>query len=323
MRDLIEAVPGYSARDEGSRNSGYLPFSNEEFNDIVAQVYVSFVTNNDPTQKAIVYHTTQSNRNRYLGEYYVFEYNGSEMVSVPDPTGARLPRREQAQDKNGRTFPDVFWSILCNASPPASLMGVGRVVPFTIAVRAVLVGSLLLKFDPNILGRQKAISKDTIKEIYAMQITENHTIQDLCPDFAKFSTFVKNCADGCLQFRSHPYQQPNFTSEKRQQHLGKVALCRNFQLEGSNRSVLGEGLEDSISVAIRHGKLLQFLELGLRGMNNEYVEFLLRLQHLYEVTVSVAWDTEKIKLPLTSSYRREAQKVAEAWREGDNVLELL
>jgi hypothetical protein len=166
-------------------------------------------------------------------------------------------------DKKGRTYPDVFWSALCEIQhfiPPAQVGMVATSI--RISIRAVLVGAMLLSVEPLLLGNKSKLSQQIIKTVHQMQISVDHTMKDLCPDFKRFAVFVKNCERNCLRFKYHPFSD-EMDERKRQEQLGKIALCRQFKMEAVNEGI-DENIELKISQSIRNGKLLPILRVGAK-----------------------------------------------------------
>jgi hypothetical protein len=178
IQDII-GQDTYSNQEEYLGESGYAPFSVDEFNDIIAQSYVVFVTNDVQGEEPIVFHTTEKKRNRNLGWYHVFEYNGTEVPSVPIANMGD----EATERIDHRICPDNFWADVCK---PLDSQGGCR-----ISLRVMLVGHLLVTRYPKVFTGG-TISKTDAKEIHQIQITPDHKVSDLFGDLVRFQENVRN-----------------------------------------------------------------------------------------------------------------------------------
>jgi hypothetical protein len=305
MQGVIGASLNYNAA-EFTGEDGYAPFSVAEFNDIIGSTYTEFVTNGDSREKPIVFHTTQSNRNRNIGWYHVFVYNSREVPTIPLPShGPSHARRIAAGPNIGRSFRDDFWSGLCRAHH----------IPggFQISLKAVLVGHLLVTNYLGMLGggANFRLTADMIKDLYNKEITPDHHLKDLVGDWTPFLQFVKNLlkAKATLNFRDYP-EYIGMQDRRKNDYLEKVRVCQQFQLDGGSGDGVDGELEESISSVIRSGKLVDILNVGIEGMNAEYVRFLINLQERYAVLCEQAWELEVVKIPCISSFCQEAQNIA-------------
>jgi hypothetical protein len=137
-------APDFNAADFIGE-SGYHPFSDEEWNDAIAEVYVKFVTDGHANVQAIVFDTTPTRQNRNRGKYYIFQYNRNELASIPFPAPTE---NVVATGVDGRGFRDSFWPDLCKVGHPSRQ---DSSLTFYISLWAILVGSLLLQVEPNLL----------------------------------------------------------------------------------------------------------------------------------------------------------------------------
>jgi hypothetical protein len=146
-----------------------------------------------------------------------------------------------------------------------------------------------------------------------MQLTVDHTVADLVPDYNKLHECVKNTKSKVWLFEKHPF---NGLGEKhKRKQLKIVQLCQGFKIEGEAEGV-GAPLDERISHVISQGKLLPILEVGLQGMNREYVEFLLKMRRNYVIAFQQNCQAQGA----TCSPRKVAQNLANQWREPDFVL---
>jgi hypothetical protein len=283
-------------------------FSINEWNDAIGKVYVPFFTDGDLSESAIVYHTTRLRRNRNIGLYQIYEYHPNQLPSIPLPL-ADVATVSTEVDR--RSCPDVFWSALCQ---------VQCVSPsFKINLRTVLLGSLLLKLEPQLLGRGNAtLSQPLKKKLHRMQITVDRTVSDFVPDFKILNDCVKNSKKIWL-FERNPFA--NFEANLKEKHLKIVKLCQNFKIEGEEEGV-GDPLDGMITQVISQRKLLPILEMGLQGMNGEYVEFMLKLQGHYERAVHERCHAHEAQ-GANYSPRKVAQTLANEWRNYDFDLPFL
>jgi len=251
--------------DSDSRSSdiGDAPYSLNEFHRLFAEEYGSVITDGDVTQKAVVYHTTPSKRTRNVGWYHVFEYNSNPIDTRPDP--------EQNSPALARsTTRDDFWCGICTA--------VGDSV--SICIGHVLVGKLVLTHFPDILGSSKLLGIENIRSLHGMKISKEHKMEVLFPDFDRFKDFVKNCLKKTLKWNKHPFAI-GFSDAARQKLLCQYELCSNFEIENSDGS-LDPALQQSIATALSQRNLESILSTGLRGMNSDYIDFLLELRVYYD-----------------------------------------
>jgi hypothetical protein len=280
-------------------------FSINEWNDAVGKAYVPFFTDGDESERAIVYHTTRLKRNRCIGVYFIYEYHPNQLPSIPLPL-ADVAMVSTQVDR--RSCPDVFWSALCQvqcASPT-----------FKINLRTVLVGSLLLKLEPQLLAPGIATLSQPLKmRLHRMQITVDRTLSDLVPNYNTLHDCVKNSKKIWL-FERHPFT--NFQANHKKKQMKILQLCQCFKIEGEEEGV-GDPLDAMISHVIRQGKLLPILDIGLKGMNGEYVEFLLKLQSHYEIAVQEKCQEQGSNF----SPRKVAQSLANEWRKHDFALPFL
>lgn len=176
-------------------NRGKEPYSLEEFHDIIAHEYDYVLTSANPSEKAIVYHTTPSNRNRNVGWYHVYEYHMLTVETIPDPVA-----NEAHQEQRTATYRDYFWTGLC------SLDLFSNDVSVRISVGHLLVGKLVLTMFPSGDGPLKSsLSVPERRQLYSAQISEDHTMSDLWPNFDQFVNFVKNCLQKTLKWKLHPF----------------------------------------------------------------------------------------------------------------------
>ena len=302
VKDLVQTSTAVEGHAE-IYPSCFPPFSVQEFNDIIGEEYGLFVTNGDARQIPIVFHTTASNRNRYLGAYHEFHYSGGDLPSVPIPNVAQTQRNQRLQDpdnKQGRTYPDNFWSSVCKTwhtfkpgeqNREGKREGMPQKISFEISIKVVLMGHLFLTKCPGLLGGKSYPGTNMNRAVFEAQITANHTMGELFRDYKTFQNYVKNCERSVLQLRNYPYVDLiNNNEHERLTCLEKVKLCENFQLGGANDDGVDEELKEKISQSLREGKLLPILNVGLLGMNDEYIEFMIKLENIYRATVDNEWD---------------------------------
>jgi hypothetical protein len=139
-------------------------------------------------------------------------------------------------------------------------------------------------------------------------------MNDLFPDYKSFQEFVKNCEKKVLQLRKYPYDDC-INEDDRLKNLKKVQLCQNFQLGGVDDGV-DEELKENITLTLRQGKLLPILSVGVSGMNEEYIEFMMKLRNMYNSAVDAEWDGEP------GSYRQTCSNIATTWRQVNFKLDI-
>jgi hypothetical protein len=270
--------------------SGYDPYSLLEFNDVVANVYVSFVTGDDVTEKAIVYKTVGSRRNKWLGEYFEFEFNENE---APDPNPV-VPAILQETERNGRSFPDMFWSEVCTINHVV-LVG-GNQFQVDIMIRAVLVGSLVLKAHPTILSqnvnrdgqqpqqKKVSITADFQRQLFGSWITPRHRLSVFFSDFDSFKHFVKNGGTNHWMFGAYP-DYLGVKVPKKRKLTTIVDLCKAFELDRTGQEFSHDLTEEILNV-IDGGNLGSILSMGLKAMNAEYVDYIVSIREQYRNTLN-------------------------------------
>lgn len=313
IQEIIESQgANYNAQDYMG-DSGYSPFSVDEFNDIIAVTYVEFVTNGSGVgEEPIVYHTTERMRNRYLGWYHVFEYNGTEIMSVPIPNS-----QEGETEKIDKRFcSDNFWSDVCKP--------LEKEAGCYISLRVMVVGHLLVtKYSADLTEKGRP-SDRAVKEIHQTQITPDHKVCDIFGDWKRFRENVRNMfRNDTINFLNYPSYSQICDQRKKEQHRRKVQLFEDFQLEGVNGDGVDQSLEDEISVAIRNGKLSDIILLGLRGMNSAYVSYLIQCHKEFGNRVERASRLEAQTESETTTYRSKAAKLAKEWCDPEFTLTIL
>jgi hypothetical protein len=310
MQEQISSNTDFDVQDiTGDR--GFDPFSIEEWHDVIGQVYVEFVTNGNSNEQAIVYRTSPSKRNKNLGEYCIFNYSQYPLSSIP-VENRRVPVIAPQGDKKGHSMSERFWSPLCDVEHIILASDGTQKLSFTISLSVVLVGSLLLKLEPRILG---AVDKITVtklhkEKVYGMQITPDHKVSELFPDFNLFSQFVKNKERTIWKFKESPYA--HMKEMEKQKHEAKVSLCLNFQFDPQNDVINGE-IDAQIKHAISERKLIPILKQGMLGMNTCYVNFLLTMRTNYLLCVKNNLEEEMVRNPI-ASHCKASQEVSDLWR---------
>jgi hypothetical protein len=248
---------------------GYGPYTLEEFHDIIALQYQCMLTNGDTSQKAIVYHTTLSNRNRNVGWYHIYEYNMHPIEVVPDPI---------QNEGNGeqRSFGDYFWSGICYHDDMVNIPGRELPACVRLSIGHILVGKLVLTHYGHHLGRME--SRLTVEEVtflHGHRISEHHTMKDLWPDSKQFSDFVKNCMKNTLKWEKYPFTNVSGLSGKQRSELiAKHEVCHRYKVHGIDQGI-DDQLKESITAAMMEKKFLPLLDLASKGMNSEIAFFLM------------------------------------------------
>jgi hypothetical protein len=310
MQAEIETTSNFNPQDYIGEG-GYAPFSVEEFNGVISESYVHFVTNGDERQKPIVFHTTQSKRNRNLGWYHVFQPSGIAVPTVPTRNVPVIPVEPRIDH---RKRPDIFWKTVCN--PLDSQDGC------QISLRVMVVGHLIVTNHRTIF-ESGALSDTAIKEIFDTQITPDHKVSDLFGDWQRFLGNVNNMIRyKIVSFRNHP-EYPQFPERKRREHRRKVELFREFQMEGVDGDGVNQELQDAIAVALRNGILSEILKLGLKGMNSESVSYLINLHEEFLRRIDNESHLEE-QMGLTAeectTYSQKSAALARAWRDADFII---
>lgn len=316
LRDKICSTPGFNV-EEVTADSGYFPYSTVEWNDVVAESYVTFVCQGVQGEKAILYKTTASRRNSTLGEYYVFDYNANEPPN-PNPIAPVIAER---RERNGRTFPDLFWTDVCTAEHLVEEGG--HQVSINIMIRVVLVGSLLLKGKPQLLPNPNlpdTVNQDvrvTIpfqREVFGMEITPSHLLSNFFRDFDSFKEFVRNGSINHWRFKAYPDYAGESESKQTKMKM-TVNLCKDFQLNKTGDG-FSEELEGQISNVIRGRNLKEILSMGLTSMNDEYVDYILRIREQYQNSLWIAYNRE-IEEGGGRSYVQLSKILGSEYRNGD------
>jgi hypothetical protein len=327
MQKRISDEPGFNV-EEITGESGHSPFSIEEWHDVIGEVYVKFVTNGDPNEQAIVYRTTATKRNRYLGQYCTFNHHPNPILTVP-VHNRRAPVVSPEDDKKGRTNPSRFWSSLCVVKHRFS-MSDGTVKQFNISLSAVLVGSLLLKLEPKLFCDGSTpnddgtvntkvsvtVSAEHIKTIYGSQITPEHRVSDLFPNFNHFKDFVKNTEKNVWKFKQSPFG--GMKEVEKIQQMERVSVCLNFKID-PNSDVITAEIDATTKRVIQERKLLPILHQGLLAMNSRYVHFLMSLRVMYDLAI-LGNCKEEGEGSTTMTHRKASEEVATLWRQHDFVL---
>jgi hypothetical protein len=314
--------------EEITGESGHSPFSIEEWHDVIGEVYVEFVTNGDPNEQAIVYRTTATKRNRYLGQYCTFNHHPNPILTVP-VHNRRAPVVSPEDDKKGRTNPSRFWSSLCVVKHRFS-MSDGTVKQFNISLSAVLVGSLLLKLEPKLFCDGSTpnddgtvntkvlvtVSAEHIKTIYGSQITPEHRVSDLFPNFNHFKDFVKNTEKNVWKFKQSPFG--GMKEVEKIQQMERVSVCLNLKID-PNSDVITAEIDATTKRVIQERKLLPILHQGLLAMNSRYVHFLMSLRIMYDLAI-LGNCKEEGEGSTTMTHRKASEEVATLWRQHDFVL---
>lgn len=307
LQDKIAATPDFNV-EEVTSESGYAPYSQLEFNDEVVKEYVSCVTQGNAEEKAIFYKTHPSRRNRPLGEFCEFVYHAYE---APDPN--QVVQVVEDRERNGRTYPEKFWPEVCRAQ--IVIEGGGRPLEYGVMVRTVLVGSLMLKVKPGLLGPREDEEKETITkafelEIFGKWITERHRVSVFFRDFESFRDFVKNAKTNHWRFNDYPDFASVKSAPQRRKIRATVDLIQAFQLDQTGDQ-FSDVLNQQIMNAIRRRVCHPFMLLGLRAMNADYVDFILRMREQYEATLTILLNREG-----QDNYVRIAKKLAADYVKG-------
>lgn len=299
---------------------GHLPFSLDEFHDIIAEEYVKFLNNGDMTKRAIVYHTTPSKRNRNVGWYHKFEYSSHPIPIIPDPQ-----QQNQESAQTNKKQPDYFWPGLCKivvsvpVPAPTGVAGVevaqGNInVYLTMSVGHILIGKMVVTHFPNVLGTMKAMlgHGNDLKRLYDMKITNDHSVADLWPKYDHFVHYVKNCMKKTLKWELYPFTSDSLSQEARLQLLAKYEVCRRYKVEG-NQDVIEQQLLDEIRNAMTARKLIPLLTLGSQVMNCDLALFLIAIREYNDQKCAQLCTITNSSQKVTSSIRKE-------WTKHDGVI---
>jgi hypothetical protein len=299
-----------------SGNRGFAPYSVEEFHDIFAEQFERVLTNGNESQRALVFHTTPSYRTRNVGWYHPFGYHRHTIANIPDP----LQNAALATDAN--TYADCFWTGLCKVTVIVTLAAPDNGVPqanrndhvVNMSIGHILVGKMILKHFGSLLGTRGVIlSRKDVKKMHVMKISTNHTLKDLWPDYQRFYNFVRNCMRSNLKWDLHPFTSGSLNENQRIQQRCKFQLCSDYKIQGVEEG-LSEQLGESINMAITDRKLDPILEVGAKGMNSQYVNFLLGLRDLYDERCAELCGVGG------RSCQRVTSDLCSLWRNGVNIL---
>jgi hypothetical protein len=271
----------------------YNPYSIEEWNDVMAHAYSEFVCDDSKPEHAkdepIVYLTRPSKRNVKLGEYQRYLYTANEPPTVPNPDVAVV----QNPPRQGRSMPEKFWSYLCRVRKNCPTSAGGRtMVPLFISIRVVLVGSVLWKTygEDELLKGVNSITKAWATTLHQKQISPHHRMSDMFPDFHSFQQFCTNTNKTIWFFGSHPHH-PGVSDAQKAERLAIHVLCEQFQLDIDGDGISPQ-IDGDIARLLARRRLIPILEMGLKGMNADYLDYILALQVEFNERVRVAMATQ-------------------------------
>jgi hypothetical protein len=267
MEKLFNKTPNLDLEGIISGDRGHVPYSLEEFHDLFAEQYEMVLTNGDSTQKAVVFHTTTSKRNRNVGWYHVYEYNRHPIADIPDPI--QDPQHNAQVRRNQK--PDCFWTGICTP----------LVDYFSMSIGHILVGKLVLKHFPNVLGSSYAslLKDEEIRMLHGKQISNSYTLEYLFPDYKQFRTFVRNCLKKTLKWHLFPFTTTSDVQDSFRLKCMHV-ICSQLQLECFEGG-LDLTLVETIEASIVGRKLGNLLLVGCTAMNSNYILFLKGLHTFY------------------------------------------
>jgi hypothetical protein len=189
----------------------------------------------------------------------------------------------------------------------------------------MVIGHLLVTNYPQVFDDGSVLNTD-VKEIHQKQITPDHKVCDLFGDWKCFRENMRNMFRyEIVSFKNHTHY-PKMDKRKRREHLRKVQLFQEFQLDGVNGDGVDQALQDRIAAAIGNGNLSEVLKLGLKGMNSDYISFLIEGHEEFLRRVATASHLEEQRqssvATKSTTYRKKAYKLAKEWCEPDFILTL-
>jgi hypothetical protein len=306
IRDKMVSTPDFSF-DHLKGESGYEPYSMLEWNDVMASVYAEFVCDGNAQERPIVYVTQPSKRNIKIGEYRVFEYHRYEPPTIRNPQVVDAAMAQQ-QPRNGRSFPDLFWLLLCSDknSYPISA-GSTTTVSLELNIRVIVVGYVLQELKAGGQNPTKLARK-----AHSMQISPRHRVSDLFRDYESFSQFITNANKSHWKFLHFPDYQ-KFDPAPRNRLLATMLLCKDLKLDVPNNGI-SHDLNAGLCQVIRQGKLTPILRMGMKVMNEEFFEFILNLRREFTQTVLACFEGDDGPDP---SYSQHARAVGKIYKEED------
>lgn len=280
---------------------GHDPFSTAEFNDVFVEVYEEFAKSGFENRRAIVYHSTMSNKYRYPGCFHVVKYSGSEVPSAPNPV---VERAQVVKSKKSRHRPDVFWSSLCSQHiffhprPRVTLsydMGIGK----------ILVCAMVLKEWPEMFqepepgeDRVMSLSGSKIKQLAEKKVTGHHALVDFFKkDLVWFTTFVSNAVKSTLDCPGWPYLSKPEDDQLKLEH--RLNYCRAYAYPGPDENYLEDVHERRITEAMNQKRLVPILAALSLGMNTKGAKFLLKLRTLYDASMDQTTHSRRDSSDLT------------------------
>jgi hypothetical protein len=309
LGEKMRSTPNFDV-NAVTAQSGYDPYSMLEFNDVLAKVYVSFVGRALEGEKPIVYKTIASRRNYCVGEYFIFEYNENEAPNQNPVVPAAL----QDNEINAGAFPDLFWPEICTAQHVVDEEG--HRLCYSIMIRVVLVGAILLKAKPELLSAQNAkvkVTAEFLRKQLGKLITPRHRLSAFFRDFKSFREFVKNSRTNHWRFSEYPHY-PRLSETKKIQLRIIVDLCRDFQLD-TKGDQFSDDLEGEISQVIARRVLNPIISMGLKAMNAEYVDYILRIKRQYQNTLLTTFNADN-EDDGEESYHEVATRLGKQYRDG-------
>jgi hypothetical protein len=216
---------------------GLDPFSVEEFDELVAEAYVGFVSCGDENKTPIVYHTTVSQRIREPGHYHIVRLGVPELEGIPDPVAA--PDDGVA---TGRQAPQVFWQYMGTHT----VFEVNGRDSYNLSIGQLLVGGVLLKNCPDLVNDQPpVVRKPWIHGLFSMNVTPIHMLGQFFPSIKFFEDYVKNIIKKFFvpSRPSHPNSSDPIVCHR-------AGLCQQFLILGMDGDFLDAESETLIDEAM-------------------------------------------------------------------------
>jgi hypothetical protein len=223
---LREAPADFDVDLISSQDGGDAPYSLKEFQKCFAEEYSHFLTNGDPSKRAVVFHTTATRRRKraFFGWFHVFDPKVHSIPIVSDPV------QIVEQGTQGHRIPNHFWPVICNATFHVTVTvamngDTMKDVLLEMSIGHIIVGKMLLidheekkktnNDQKDILGKRASFDVALATTMHDMVICNWVRMKDLWPDLNKFREYVKNCWKKTLNWQSHPFKGDGLSEDER------------------------------------------------------------------------------------------------------------